>query len=336
MTDRPNCLVMLDALCPMHLVVSGEGIIISAGPTLQKISAASLLGAHFLECFEIKRPRAISNFKDLKTCVDGKLSLRFREPPCRQLKGLLVHGPEDGQVTINLSFGISVVDAVQVFNLTAADFAATDLAVEMLYLVEAKSAAMQASRLLNEKLEVAREAAEELASKDTLTGLMNRRAMDNKLASLISNHNEFALMHIDLDFFKQVNDTLGHAAGDGVLQRVSALMKSNTRATDLVARVGGDEFVVLLPGCPQETTLSEIAEHLIKDIQKPMRLAAGVCTISCSVGIVRSQHYPQPDAEKMLADADVALYAAKNAGRGRYLFYSKQLRNNTAIGAAAT
>lgn len=179
---RPN---MFDLLCPMHLVLSSEGDIVSVGPTTRKISSAKLEGAPFLECFEVKRPREINNLKELRANVGVKLSLRFRDPPHRQFKGLLVEGPKPGQMTLNLSFGISVVDAVQAHQLTAADFAATDLAVEMLYLVEAKSAAMEASRRLNEKLVIAREAAEALALKDTLTGLMNRRAMDQRLARLI-------------------------------------------------------------------------------------------------------------------------------------------------------
>lgn len=103
-------------------------------------------------------------------------------PPKTEVKGLLVAGPSEGQSIVNLSFGISVVDAVSDYSLNSADFAATDLTIEMLYLVEAKSAAMEASRKLNLRLQGAMIAAEEQAFTDTLTGLKNRRAMDHVLA----------------------------------------------------------------------------------------------------------------------------------------------------------
>lgn len=143
-------------------------------------------------------------------------------------------------------------------------------------------------------------------------------------------------MHIDLDFFKDVNDTFGHAAGDSVLQQVSALMMANTTPSDMVARLGGDEFVILLPECCEPEGLSQIAEKLIKGVQEPLALDAGTCAVSCSIGIVVSGDYDETDAERMLADADVALYAAKNAGRGRFVFYSSELRNGAGTGERAT
>ena len=150
------------------------------------------------------------------------------------------------------------------YALVSSDFAATDLAIEMLYLVEAKSAAMEASRKLNLRLQGAMIAAEEQAFTDTLTGLKNRRAMDHVLARLIEAGREFALMHIDLDFFKAVNDTLGHAAGDHVLQNVARIMVEETRSDDTVARVGGDEFVILFDGLTDRETLVRVAERIIQ------------------------------------------------------------------------
>ena len=116
----------------------------------------------------------------------------------------------------------------------------------MLYLVEAKSAAMDESRALNSRLQGAKIAAEEQAFTDTLTGLKNRRALDHVMARLLAMGEVFSCMHVDLDYFKSINDTLGHAAGDHVLQVVAQVLVAETRAPDTIARVGGDEFVILV------------------------------------------------------------------------------------------
>lgn len=145
----------------------------------------------------------------------------------------------DGGAFLNLSFGIGVAEAVRRHALTVEDFAATDLTVEMLYLVEAKTAVMDELRNLNRRLQGAKVAAEEQALTDQLTGLRNRRALDLQMKALIRLGASFGLMHIDLDFFKQVNDTLGHAAGDHVLREVARVLTQETRATDMAARVGG-------------------------------------------------------------------------------------------------
>jgi diguanylate cyclase (GGDEF)-like protein len=230
---------------------------------------------------------------------------------------------------VNLSFGIFVVDAVQEFRLTAADFAPTDLTIEMLYLVEAKSAAMEASRQLNERLQSAREAAEAQAMSDTLTGLSNRRSMDRALAQLIRTGASFALMQIDLDFFKAVNDTYGHAAGDHVLLQAAEIMREETRSVDVVARVGGDEFVILLTGIEDRDALRAIGERLISRLCEPMPFEGETCRISASIGTVLSRDYSVLSEDVLLADADAALYASKRAGRGRHMFYDPEMRGAT-------
>lgn len=317
---------MLDVLCPMHIVFSRDGMILLAGPTAKKIYQEDLIGLHFLDVFEIKRPREITTIDALCEKTGSRLKLRFRTPPFRQLQGVVMEGPEVGQMIINLSFGISIVDAVRECDLTAADFAATDLTVEMLYLVEAKSAAMEASRQLNERLQSARIEAEEQALTDTLSGLKNRRAMDQALASMLATGEPFAMMHADLDFFKSVNDTLGHAAGDYVLQEVAKIMTDETRENDVVARVGGDEFVLLIKGIEDHETLDQIAQRIICRLQTPMPFDGHMCRISGSIGTVVAGDYQNPTADQLLGDADAALYSAKHAGRGRHVFFAPHMR----------
>lgn len=326
-----KCFKMLNVLCPMHIIFGPSGVISFAGPTAQKIYPQGLIGRHFLDVFEIKRPREINTMESLCERTGTRLNLRFRTPPFRQLQGVVMEGPEVGQMIINLSFGIAIVDAVREYSLTAADFAATDLTVEMLYLVEAKSAAMEASRQLNERLQSARIEAEEQALTDTLTGLKNRRAMDQALSSILKSREPFALMHADLDFFKAVNDTLGHAAGDFVLQEVATIMTDETRDIDVVARVGGDEFVIIVRGTEDHRFLDLIARRIIERLQVPLPFDGHICRISGSIGTVVAGDYKEPNADHMLGDADAALYAAKHAGRGRHVFFAPHMRDATQI-----
>ena len=247
--------------------------------------------------------------------------MRLLAGPKLALKSVLV--PTRSGAILNLSFGISIVTAVREYALTGADFAATDLAMEMLYLVEAKSVAMGASRKLNARLQETTMAAQEEAFTDALTGLKNRRAMDHIMDQFLASQRVFALMHLDLDRFKLVNDTFGHAAGDHVLQHAARIMLAQTRKEDAVLRVGGDEFILIFPGVTDLETLDAMAYRLIRALEKPIESDGRMCQISGSVGITLATDYAIPAAPQLLADVDKALYAAKNAGGAQHRFFSK-------------
>lgn len=309
----------LGVLCPMHALLDSAGQIRQAGPTLHKLVGGPVNGARFLDLFDVYRPPSVRTMAELLRAEGRKLHLRRRDGTSMQLKGHLVPDGRGGAL-VNLSFGISVVDAVREFGLTSTDFAPTDLAIEMLYLVEAKSAAMDASRRLNTRLQGAMIAAEERAFTDTLTGLRNRRAMDHVLERLSRSGGPFALMHLDLDWFKQVNDTMGHAAGDHVLQVVSRIMTDETRKDDTTARVGGDEFVIVISNAVTRERLSHLAERLIARIERPIPYEGVDCRVTTSIGIsLRLEGADDP--ARVLEEADIALYAAKRAGRGGYAFF---------------
>ena len=325
---------VLDQLCPMHLLLSANGEIRHSVPQIQKLRSQSLLaGRHFLETVTVKRPRGIDGMKDLHRATGVKLHLAFRDSPRTELKGLLVP-LGDRRLIVNLSFGISIFDGVQDYALTNADFAATDLAIEMLYLMEAKSAAMEASRRLNLRLQEARITAEEQAFTDTLTGLKNRRALNAVLERLITAGEGFAVMHVDLDYFKAVNDSLGHAAGDHVLQVVARIMQQETRSSDMVVRLGGDEFTVVLPDVRGEGILRRIGQRIIDRLEEPIRYKGEVCKVSASIGTVWIQRGDRQPREVVLANADAALYASKHAGRGRHTFFDPALRVGAGPAAA--
>jgi len=319
---------VLDLICPMHVILDDSGHIMHVGPTLQKLRPdAPLAGRRFLELFELCRPRAVTSMQGLLSAAGVKLHLRLRDTPRTALKGILV--PVNGGAILNLSFGISILDGVRDYALTSADFAATDLTIEMLYLVEAKSAAMEASRKLNQRLQGAMIAAEEQAFTDTLTGLKNRRAMDHILDRLLDAGQDFTLMHLDLDFFKAVNDTMGHAAGDHVLQKVARIMVEETRDEDTVARVGGDEFVLLFSRLLDRAKLETIANRIIAKLENPIPFEDEHCNISASIGTVLSTDYDTPSADKMMADADLALYASKHKGRACHTFFDADVHRRS-------
>jgi diguanylate cyclase (GGDEF)-like protein/PAS domain S-box-containing protein len=164
-------------------------------------------------------------------------------------------------------------------------------------------------------------AAHELAVRDSVTGLLNRRGLDNALAnvltSAIAESRQLALLLVDLDYFKAVNDTFGHAAGDVVLREVASVLSQTVRRTDIVGRTGGDEFVVLLPGIEGPYKAEEIAQNIIAGLAKPIAVGDGkFARIGASIGISLTGLAREP-AAALLRRADVAMYAAKQAGKGR-------------------
>lgn len=311
-------------LCPMFVALNKSGRIEQVGPTLQKLRPdMPMSGAAFLEVFEVLRPRNVTRICDLKADQGTKLQVRFLDAPQTALKGIIV--PTENGFMLNLSFGISLLDAVQDYALTSADFAATDLAIELLYLVEANSAAMAASRSLNKRLRGAMIAAEEQAFTDTLTGLKNRRALDHILDRLSQSNTDFAVLSLDLDFFKTVNDTRGHAAGDHVLQHVARIMVEETRDADTVSRTGGDEFILVFDNVRDQTILERIARRLIDRIEQPIPFEGESCRVSASIGIALSLQRADRDPAILINKADIALYAAKNASRATFRVYDQSM-----------
>lgn len=329
--------VSLDRLMPLHLVLGTDGIIRTVGPTLEKMFArvpglagvcGPLTGRDFFAVFDVRRPSRITRAADLGSRLGERLTIMARGmhgPGFRGIALPVLDGDAEsgapGGYLINLSFGIGVIDAVREHGLTDSDFAITDLAMELLYLVEAKSAVMEELRDLNERLQGAKRMAEAQALTDTLTGLRNRRAMDLMLADLVDAGQPFGLMHIDLDYFKAVNDTHGHAAGDHVLREVAVVLLDETRKGDLVARVGGDEFVIIFPGLSDPDALTRIADRMVERLLTPIDFEGRPCRISASIGIALSTDHDRPDPDRILQDADEALYASKHAGRGRALVH---------------
>jgi diguanylate cyclase (GGDEF)-like protein/PAS domain S-box-containing protein len=162
-------------------------------------------------------------------------------------------------------------------------------------------------------LDAARRRLEHLATHDALTGLCNRSLLSERLGQLIEASRPLALLYVDLDHFKPVNDTHGHDVGDEVLCSVAQRLIDGVAESDLVARVGGDEFVVLATGIADRLTATELAERLQTSVSGPYRVSTGTVQIGASVGAVVSS--TESTAAGLLAQADLAMYAAKAARR---------------------
>ena len=313
---------VLDVLCPMHVQIGPNGRIFHIGPTLAKLCKGGyLLGADFLDVFDFQRPRDVTTLDDLSVAEARKLQLTLRTMPQNALQAVAVFDPREGGMVLNLSFGIGVIDAVRDHGLNSSDFAPTDLTVEMLFLVEAKTAVLNESRNLNQRLQVARNLAEEQAYSDPLTGLKNRRALAKTLLQHIADRSAYAYLQLDLDLFKAVNDRLGHAAGDEVLRRTAETLSQLTRRDDLVARIGGDEFAVIFNGALPRERLAFIAAQMIKALEKPITFEGQTCNISASIGITLIAKGQEITSDEVMRQADHALYHCKQSGRGRYAFY---------------
>jgi diguanylate cyclase (GGDEF)-like protein/PAS domain S-box-containing protein len=153
---------------------------------------------------------------------------------------------------------------------------------------------------------------EHLATHDPLTGLPNRKLLDERLTQLLAELEPVALLYVDLDRFKTVNDTLGHDAGDELLVMVARRLLGGLAGTDLVARVGGDEFVILAVGVRDDATATALATRLEEILRSPYELRAGAACVGASVGAVVAR--PGVLASTLLADADLAMYSAKALG----------------------
>ncbi|GAB5445266.1 GGDEF domain-containing protein [Gymnodinialimonas sp.] len=312
---------VLDVLMPMHIALDVAGQIRHAGPTsLKMLGGSNVVGKSLLDVFELRRPAGIKDFAGMTAQAGRRLSLVPATADHLPLRAVLVPLPGMDGMILDISLGLSFARAVRDFSLTLHDFSPCDQTIELLYLHEANSSTAGLSRHLSERLQAAHAAASHQARTDVLTGLNNRRALDDELKHLLVDRgHEFSLLNMDLDHFKFVNDTYGHAAGDAVLVQVGRILGGELRRNDFPARVGGDEFLIILRPALTPEVAGRIATRLIERIEEPVRFENIECRVSASIGVVSTTQYlARPSVERVLSDVDGALYEAKNAGRGRF------------------
>jgi diguanylate cyclase (GGDEF)-like protein len=172
-----------------------------------------------------------------------------------------------------------------------------------------------------------------LALHDELTGLPNRKQFDEFLETALTGIEEAdhkaALFVLDLDSFKSVNDTLGHPVGDGLLQACAKRLKSSLRGGDLLARLSGDEFVVVVPRVPDPAMLAPLAERILKLLSSPFRVDGHEIQVGCSIGLAVAPDNGT-DTATLMRNADFALYRAKSEGRRTWRFFDPKMAEDLA------
>jgi diguanylate cyclase (GGDEF)-like protein len=166
-----------------------------------------------------------------------------------------------------------------------------------------------------------------MAYHDTLTGLPNRLLLQDRLQQALvqagRNGQLVGVMYLDIDHFKQLNDSLGHHLGDQVLKGFAGRLEGCVRRSDTVARIGGDEFVIVIAAVAEPEGVAEVARKIIDRMKAPLRLPEREVSVATSIGVAL---YPRDaeDGEMLLKYADLALYEAKRKGRSRFCFYEKR------------
>ena len=187
------------------------------------------------------------------------------------------------------------------------------------------------------ELNQAREQARHTATHDMLTGLANRHLFNDRLRQAVEtarrSRQQVGVIFLDLDNFKTVNDTLGHAVGDGLLRAVAGHLSNALRGVDTAARFGGDEFAVLLTNLSNPQEAADAARRILDALGNPMRLKNRSMVITASLGIAT---FPRDgaDPEELVEKADTAMYHAKERGRNRYKFFTSEMRTNVMRRAA--
>jgi diguanylate cyclase (GGDEF)-like protein len=238
------------------------------------------------------------------------------------------HGPENDQHGVLFStseqcghYQVPIQSANNLFGLlnlyVASDHHPQEKDKEFLASVAMTIAAMVERKYLEQQVQ-------KQAEIDELTGLPNRALFHSRLERAIAvadrSHTEVVLMFIDLDRFKQVNDTMGHKAGDRLLQEAAKRLLSCVRTTDTVSRLGGDEFTIILPKSTPLVYVEYIALRIQQEMAAPFHLEEGLAEVSASIGITI---YPRDgaDMDQLLQSADTAMYHAKNSGRNSFSFF---------------
>ncbi len=228
----------------------------------------------------------------------------------------------DGEIRHIRSSSVTFTDNEGAHKLIGANWDVTDDVT----LREDLERARQLAEARNLELEVARTRIEYNALHDHLTGLPNRRFLDQRLDDWIADTVDYcAILHIDLDRFKQINDTLGHQAGDAMLVHTAKVLSAIIGERDFVARIGGDEFLVLCDARQSQDDVILLTDRIIEALRQPVAYEGHLCRFGASVGIAWTVD-GTADAKQSLMNADIALYRAKGLGRNRYEFFTQQLQ----------
>lgn len=286
---------------------------------LQKIIIAQSDVLNMLEVGNIEAAQSLlkNEVMDQQNKVRAAF-VNLREHQQEQVQKMLVKTQKEYTATKNaiLWTGLFVVIAVVVIS-----FIVLRRARKHVHNIETKLISLEASRLRLHKK----------ATRDALTGLANKSQLNSYLQQKILKHSKrksFAVMYLDLDGFKKINDEYGHAVGDRLLALASQRMQGMLRDYDFIARVGGDEFAIIMQGNEDAGAIIAVAKKLIAFLGEPFSIGSVVCKIGVSVGLA---FYPEHgiDGAQLLHNADQAMYCAKRNGKNQYAIYKATELNNS-------
>jgi len=300
------------------------------------VEAHAVEGKSLLELFALKP----ENITSLKRHIKTSLTLQTPSFFTADSNGYLF--PMKHAITTKSTFEYMQQD-ITIVPYTVAEKKVTLLVYDQTVLMEEKTKCHKESAELIRAISLANDTIKKLESAktklvkqqeiiykqahyDSLTSLANRTLLHQRLQLLIEdgfeNSKKFGVLFLDLDRFKEVNDTLGHDAGDQLLIKISEILLSATRKSDTVARLGGDEFVLLIDDVKDEETLMRIADKIIEAIASPLTIKETPLHVTTSIGI---SLFPEHGADfnELIKHADTALYEAKAAGRNNYKMYKE-------------
>ena len=309
------------------------------GRSLGKLIGTPGPSVTLFDVFDIDSPVSLRRNHDLAKALGRKIALKtVREVDGSQvmLRASIARAREGADdLLVLISLGANAPALIEAFGLTDADFAHADPSIDMLYLTRTQGVLLEDTHALVDRLKDAKDRAEAMALTDALTGLPNRRAFADYASSLIGlgpdARGTAYLLHLDLDRFKQVNDTFGHAAGDAVLQRVTRDLTEVAGPEDIVSRIGGDEFLMILTGQSSLDDVLAISERLIAQVSTPIDIDGQPAQVGASIGIAAIPPECSKSVDTLLLEADIALYDAKSGGRGIVRAFSSELEAREAL-----
>ncbi len=306
--------VLLEGLCPFHLLVDRAGRATRVGPSLAKVCPQVAPGVLVAPLLRLVTPRGASWERDAAALprglvlieTDGDFVLRGQVLPAG-----------DGLLFVGTPWVTSMADLARL-GLRLDDFAAADPVTDFLLLLGAQASALADAQLLATQLQEAGAAHAHRASLDGLTGLPNRTSfasrLDEELVAADASGGSAAVVLLDLDRFKEINDTLGHHCGDALLQQIGPRVRGVLRAGELVARLGGDEFALLVTsprrGPAALADHRAVAERVLDVLREPFVVDAMTLVVEASAGIAMAPDHGST-GELLLQHADVAMYLAK-------------------------
>ncbi len=323
---------LLDAAFPFHIVFDRDLRITQVGTSIQRMHQDSMVGSPIHALFDVATPKIANSFDAFVGRPKSLFLLRSLTKQGLLLRGQVLHDPAAEVLIFVGSPWVTQISAFATLGLTLTDFAASDAAVDYLLILQNQSSSLTQAEELAEQLHQTARQLTHQAFHDALTGLPNRAMLldhlQRRLEPVVGRPHHVAVLMLDLDGFKAVNDSYGHSAGDAVLGIIGKRLRTVSGENDIVARFGGDEFAfVLEPRGPHSdvdvAAAFEVADRVLTVLAEPIQLPscpAITVPLTASIGIAHA--HGTETAEDILRNADLAMYSAKANGKSRYERYT--------------